>query len=266
MAFFLIIIILMPSVVFSEPFPVVNPEHLTRVGVSNREVNRIVCSGGEISDWEYSQERKLRIKHYGDTLFVKFPIFQKITGQQVQPKAGDEAQVLTPEVEFLYDKNPAELYVVCNEQTYILYLVPQDRQATTIILDSPEGNMTANVNMFRGLPWERKLGKIVRMAFRGEMPSSFQRLPVKGRILDTGDSKLDARIAEGRQINGLGLRVYVVRVVNKSERPVFLNEKSFLTTVQWPAAVSIEDPRLVPGQATRVVVVERYRPGHRWRR
>jgi len=87
---------------FDNPTPVsfIAPEMPTIVQLSNRDINRIVCSG-PMSDLIFSEEKGVTGHFAGNNAFIKF-------------KAEELNGLLT------YAETPSELFVVCNGAVYTL--------------------------------------------------------------------------------------------------------------------------------------------------
>ena len=94
----------------------VRAESITAVEMSNRDVNRIVCSDGLINDAFFSEEKGIMVQNDGRNSFVKFLI--KHDG--INPDA--------------YASHRAEFYVVCGGQVYTLMVTPKDIIGQTIRL------------------------------------------------------------------------------------------------------------------------------------
>ncbi|MEZ4566852.1 MAG: type-F conjugative transfer system secretin TraK [Desulfobacterales bacterium] len=96
------------------------PETTTKVYLSNRDVNQIICQNGPIRDVVYSREKGMTVKTHENNAFVKFLM------------AADPAHG-----HMMYSE-PSEIYVVCgvNSLVYTLIAEPKNIPAQTIELAS----------------------------------------------------------------------------------------------------------------------------------
>lgn len=222
-----------------DPLVVVFPEHTTKVNLSSTDVNRFVCPG-PIKDVMFSQDKGIKIKISGENAFVKFQALKK--GQEI-----------------LYSKTPSEFYVVCDGDVYSMIGMPRQIPAQTVRLSSGlKKRIEKNLSLFAGLPLEKKVLKLVKQAYTGDLPESYTVRKLRKRMALFNQVWLIAKrdiLVEGE---GLGVREYVVSLKDGEEQ-WRLSEKDFLRSAltRNPLAVAIEEPLLVPGDSTRVFIVER---------
>jgi len=221
---------------------VVFPEHTTKLNMSSTDVNRFVCPG-PIKDVVFSQDKGIKIKISGDNAFVKYQALKK--GQEVQ-----------------FSTTPSEFYVICDGEVYSMIGLPKKIPAQTIRLSSGEKKkIEKNLSIFDGLPLEKKILKLIKQAYTGDLPESYTVRPV-GKQVNIFDqlwvtAKRDIEV-EGE---GLGVREYLVSL--KDGQPEWrLSERDFLNPrlTHSPLAVGIEEPLLKTGDITRVFIVERRTP------
>jgi conjugal transfer pilus assembly protein TraK len=221
------------------------PEVATKVLLSNRDVNRIICMNGPIKDIIYSKEKGITVKTNGNNAFVKFLISR-------DPATGD----------FIYTKIPSELYVVCGSDStvYTLITVPRDIPAQTVQLISHKKEIKKNLSLFEGIPFEKKVLLLVKDAYRDKIPESFT-VKVLNRPLNIFR---DIDISLKRQIiadgEGLGLKEYVLTLRPTSTKTqMHLEEKFFLLPelAQKPVGIALEHMTLQKGRVSRLFIVER---------
>ena len=95
----------------------ISPDMPSIVQLSNRDINRIVCSG-PMSDLIYSEEKGVTGHFSGNSAFIKF-------------KAEDLDGQLT------YAETPSELFIVCNGAVYTLIAEPNATSSVTLHLAAP---------------------------------------------------------------------------------------------------------------------------------
>jgi len=221
------------------------PEAVTKVVLSNRDVNRITCSEGPIKDIIYSKEKGITVKTEGNDAFVKFLITRdSMTG------------------ELKYATVPSEFYVVCGKDSvvYTLIALPRNVPAQAVQLVSLKKNIKKNISLFEGLPFERRVVLMVKAAFRNKIPGSFtvKRLNRPLNLFRYVNITLRREIrADGE---GLLLKEYVLVLKDTypgSQRR--LEEKLFLLPelTQHPVGISLEKLILRKGVPSRLFIVER---------
>jgi conjugal transfer pilus assembly protein TraK len=222
-----------------DPLVVVFPEHTTKVNLSSTDVNRFVCPG-PIKDVMFSQDKGIKVKIAGENAFVKFQALKK--GQEV-----------------LYSKTPSEFYIVCDGDVYSMIGMPRQIPAQTVRLSSGlKKKIEKNLSLFAGLPLEKKVLKLVKQAYTGDLPESYTVRRLEKQMDLFNQAWLIAKrdiLVEGE---GLGVREYAVSLKD-GEGQWRLSEKDFLRSslTRNPLAVAIEEPLLGPGGSTRVFIVER---------
>ena len=80
----------------------VHPERTVWVELSNTDLNRVVCSNGDISDVLFSQEKGIKVKTAGSDAYIKF----MIQAAQTPDEKPERVNV------------PSEFYLVCAGETY----------------------------------------------------------------------------------------------------------------------------------------------------
>lgn len=239
---------LRPGEVLPEAIGPVLPETTTSVAVSSVDTNRIACPG-DIQDVVYSGEKGFDVKYSGQNAFLKFKV--KVDPSR-DPKDGKE----------VYASKPVELYVVCDEQIYTLIAYPKRLPAQTIRLAGGKGKaMEANRAHFEGLPFEKMIMALVRELYTGTHPESYL-VTEKDEKIDLG-LQLDVRLKRIFVIEGMGLQVKELHVTYLHSRDlggVELVEQDFLrreVTSQAVAVAIVDKATLMPGETTKVYVVER---------
>lgn len=220
------------------------PETVTPVTLSNRDINRIVCTTGDINDVYYSAEKGIKVSNEGANSFVKFLI--KHDGQKEQ-----------------YVSVRSELYLVCNHQVYTLMVEPKAISGQTVRLGGGVANqMRTNIKRFGALPQESRAIALTKAAFKDDIPDSFTVNVTEGikrawqKSSINGMSYLKHRVII---MEGLGFKLteFWVKATGKK----YLQERDFLKTIFGKNifAVTLGVDVLEKGQVGRVFIVEKER-------
>jgi conjugal transfer pilus assembly protein TraK len=210
----------------------------TMVELSAREINRIVCPG-QMSDLIFSEEKGLTGHFSGNNAFIKF------TAEEVGGK-------------LKYSKEPSEIYAVCNGSVYTIIGAPAEINAVTVRLALPKSEtVEKNIARYKNMPLEKQALQLIKEAYDGVFPSSYQVIDKKQPVHLCPD--LDLVRQQVVEIEGVGLRLKAFKATSRLTTDLELVEKTFLTAaVGNPIlAVAIELHNLKPKQSTRVFVVER---------
>ncbi len=222
------------------------PEVTTKILLSNRDVNRIICQNGLIKDIVYSQEKGISVKTSNNNAFVKFLI------------SGNPLPGNMP-----YSQIPSEIYVVCGDDNtvYTLIAVPKDIPAQTIELASNKKNIQKTLSVFEGLAFEKKVILLIQSAYRDEVADSFT-VKVLNQPLDVFR---DMDVLLGRQIvadgEGLTLNEYILSMKPTAKNTSMpLDEKFFLVPeiAQKPVGIALDHMTLTMGQTSRLFIVEKH--------
>jgi conjugal transfer pilus assembly protein TraK len=230
----------MPNDFFDNPTPVnfIAPEMPTSVQLSNRDINRIVCSG-PMSDLIFSEEKGITGHFSGNSAFIKF-------------KAEEVGGLLT------YAETPSELFIVCNGAVYTLIGEPQEISSVTLHLAAPAKDVfKKNIDHYKNMPLERKVLQIIKEGYEGGYPSSYKVSNADTLVPLCAD--LNVNLIQTVDVEGVGLRLKQFKVASTKNETMELQEKTFLSLgiSESVLAVAIEDQVLNIGEATRVFVVEK---------
>ncbi|MCL2791235.1 MAG: type-F conjugative transfer system secretin TraK [Desulfobulbus sp.] len=210
----------------------------TMVELSAREINRIVCPG-QMTDLIFSEEKGLTGHFAGSNAFVKF------TAEEMGGKR-------------TYSTEPSEIYVVCNGSVYTIIGAPTEIDAVTVRLAlSKSETVEKNIARHKNMPLEKQALQLIKEAYGGVFPSSYQVMDKREPVHLCPD--LDLVRQQVVEIEGVGLRLKSFSVTSRLDTDLELTEKIFLTAAIGSSilAVAIEDHFLKPKQSTRAFVVER---------
>ena len=177
----------------------VRAEFVTAVDMSNRDVNRIVCSDGLINDAFFSEEKGIMVQNDGRNSFVKFLI--KRDG--INPDA--------------YASRRAEFYVVCGGQVYTLMVTPKDIIGQTIRLTpGASERIEDNLAIFGPQVEEDRAVSLSLSVLQDQIPDSFRLTETAVEDLKWFEDVIaNARIAKRRDVHvegtGLTLSEYWIR-------------------------------------------------------
>lgn len=223
----------------SVPGVIVFPESPTPVEMSNRDINRVVCSGGEFEDYKYSGEKGILVEAAGSDAFVKFQIME----------TGANRQYVTARSEFFFK---------CNGRMFTLFATPRDVTSRTIHLGGPQTHSRhENVERFNPLSDEERAIAITHDVLKENTPASYSRVlldePYAQGMIPGADVRRRAHIhVEG---SGFSAAEYLVR----ASRSLNLNEMMFASRRFGSSiyAITLETPQLKAGEVGRVVLVYR---------
>ena len=232
-----------PSVIYGAEVKVL-PEVATRVFLSNTDVNRFVCVNGPVKDIVYSREKGLVVKTSGKNAFLKY----LITAEQDTGKKK-------------YARVPTDIYVICGDDTvYTIIGVPKKIPAQTIMLTSKEDKLKKNLGLFKGMPVEERIVKLIRYAYKGDIPESFDVKRMNKRLSLFRDITVDLKETITVEGEGLRLKEYVLMLKDGSSRKaVPVQEKDFLLPAlsTHPLAIALDHMTVARGKPIRLFIVER---------
>ncbi|MFQ5598700.1 MAG: type-F conjugative transfer system secretin TraK [Nitrospiria bacterium] len=215
------------------------PEVTTKVALSNSDVNRIICSL-PITDIVYSKEKGLTVHYTKKDAYLKF-------------------EVVKENNKIIYASIPTEIYITCGTQVYHLIALPKRIPSRTIHLARGSSEaITANRSLFRGLPFEEKVLKLIKAVYTESIPNSFTIQSAKKPIkLFRNVSLTQIRTIT---VDGEGLDIKEYRITPKNtQAPLKLKEKDFLRSelTLRPVGITIDRLLLKPGETARMLIVER---------
>lgn len=194
----------------------VKPEVTTPVVLSNTDVNRIVCTDGEINDVFSSQEKGIVIQPKGKNAFVKYLI--NVDGAR---------KTLVNEI--------TEIHIVCNEAVYTLIAQPKRVQSRTVrLMPGIDTRIKDNIERYGAMPFEQKVIKLTQAAYKDDIPDTFKIttmhermnvLPKSKKAQQTFTAVSVTKIREIR-VEGLGLKLSEYTL--DAKKPVQLHETDFL--------------------------------------
>ncbi|WP_150291072.1 type-F conjugative transfer system secretin TraK [Sphingobium estronivorans] len=220
------------------------PDQTSRIRLSNRDVNHVVCVGGDIDDVKFSAEKGLAVERGGSDAWIKFLVLET-------EDMGTKTRT--------YVTTPSEFFVSCNGAIYPLYAEPADIPAQTVTL-VPGGAQRARANdaLLGPLVEEERAVGIALAILQDRVPASFSEVaPSRDRLILAGlpGASLDER--RRLEVEGMGLSVseYLVR----ASAAMTLDERDFLDAALGADifAITIDRLTLRPNETARLIVVRR---------
>jgi conjugal transfer pilus assembly protein TraK len=214
------------------------PEVTTRVELSATDINRFICYT-DIRDVVFSKEKGITVKIMGKDAFIKF-------------------QITKEEERTVYAKTPSELFLVCGDTVYSIIGIPKRIPSQTLKLIFNGEKLKENLSLFKGLPYEGKIVKILKAVLTGDIPESFTVILANNQIDIFKD--ITVRLTRVIHVEGMGLRLkeYLSNLRGDTTR-LELNEKDFLRVelTTQPVAVAIDRLTLTRGETARILILER---------
>lgn len=220
------------------------PDQMSSIRLSNRDVNHLVCQGGEVDDVKYSAEKGLAVEKAGADAWIKFLV----------KESDDNGQITRS-----YVTNPSEFFVTCNGAIYPLYAEPSDIPAQTITLaPGARQRARANEDLLAPLVEEERAVSITLSLFQDRVPASFSDMAVNARHIALASAPT-LRLTERRRvaIEGAGLNAseYWVEASIAGE----VDERLFLDAALGTRifSVTLDRLNLKTGETARLIVLRR---------
>lgn len=220
------------------------PDQTSRIRLSNRDINHVVCEGGDIDDVKFSAEKQIAVEKGGSDAWIKFLV-----------KEIDDAGTVTRS----YVTTPSEFFVSCNGAVYPLYAEPADIPAQTVIL-APGATQRARENqaLLGPLVEEERAVSITLAMLQDRIPASFSEVAPSATdvMLPTlPGTRLHERRRLAIEGSGLSASEYLVQAPGRMQ----LDERAFLSSALGANifAVTLDHATAGPGDVARVIVVRR---------
>ena len=220
------------------------PDQTSRIRLSNRDVNHIVCVGGDIEDVKFSAEKGLAVERGGSDAWVKFLVLET-----------DDMGAKTR----TYVTTPSEFFVSCNGAIYPLYAEPTDIPAQTVTLvPGHVQRARANDALLGPLVEEERAVGIILAILQERVPASFSEVAPSGDRLVLADLP-SASLTERRRLEVEGAGLSVSEYLVRTNSAVTFDERDFLDTALGAEifAITIDRLTLGPNETARLIVVRR---------
>ncbi|HCW60308.1 MULTISPECIES: type-F conjugative transfer system secretin TraK [Sphingobium] len=220
------------------------PDQTSSIRLSNRDINHLVCQGGEIEDVKFSAEKAIAVEKAGADAWVKFLV-----------KESDDAGQVTRS----FVTTPSEFFVTCNGAIYPLYAEPSDIPAQTVTLvPGASQRARANGELLGPLVEEERAVSITLSMLQDRVPASFTEVAVSpGPLAFSAAPAL--KLTERRRvtIEGTGLSASEYWVEASADTDI--DERMFLDTAMGKRIFSVTLDRLSlkAGETARLILLRR---------
>lgn len=220
------------------------PDQANHIRLSNRDVNHVVCVGGDIEDVKFSAEKGLAVERGGPDAWIKFLV------KEIEDAGAKTRSFVT---------TPSEFFVSCNGAIYPLYAEPADIPAQTITL-APGAPQRARANeaLLGPLVEEERAVSIALALLQDRVPPSFAEVaPSADRITLPELATVTVRERRRLAVEGTGLSASEYLVTGGI--PMTLDERAFLDARLGADifAITLDRLNLAPGSAARLIVIRR---------
>ena len=235
---------LMPLPVMAQTI-VALPDQTSTIRLSNRDINHVICAGGEIEDVKFSAEKAIAVEKAGRDAWIKFLV-----------REIDDAGAVTR----TFVTVPSEFFITCNGAVFALYAEPSDIPAQTVTLQ-PGGAQRAQANeeLLGPLVEEERAVSITLSMLQDRIPASFTSVaPRSGpiRLATLPGATLEERRRIEIDGSGLSASEYLVSTAGGAQ----LDERGFLDGALGANIFAITLDRggnIEAGEAARLIVVRR---------
>lgn len=224
------------------------PEQTSHIRLSNRDVNHLVCAGGEIEDVRFSAEKGLAVERGGPDAWVKFLVLES-----------DDMGMKTR----TYVTAPSEFFVTCNGAIYPLYAEPSDIPAQTVnLLPGQVQRARSNDALLGPLVEEERAVGITLAILEDRIPASFSEVaPLLQPISLENLPQISITERRRLEVDGAGLSVseYLISAALSNSGPIPLDERDFLNVALGADIFSVTLDRLTvsPGVSARLILIRR---------
>lgn len=147
-----------------------------------------------------------------------------------------------------------EFYLVTDEETYTLMLVPLPIPAQTITIKGKGGKPMAAAE--KGLPYIEEIKRLLRATVRGDVPAGFEGKEIKEK--NDLCPYVECALIPIQELAGQKFKGMVYLLTNTTSETRNYSEEVF--SGKGIRAVAIERHRLGPGEVTRLFRVEEVLP------
>ena len=220
------------------------PDQTSRIELSNRDINHLVCVGGDIDDVKFSEEKAIKVERSGSDAWVKFLVKETVDGGQTTRE---------------YVKQDSEFFVSCNGAIYPLYAHPADIPAQTITLArGASQRAAANAELLGPLVEEERAVSVSMAILQDRVPESFHQLavnaaPIAVRLVP------GANIVERRHVEVEGAGLSASEYLVEARQELRLDERMFLDPALGLNIFTVTLDRLVlrPGDTAHLIITRR---------
>jgi conjugal transfer pilus assembly protein TraK len=220
------------------------PDQTSTIRLSNRDINHVICAGGEIEDIKFSAEKAIAVERAGSNAWIKFLV-----------REVDDAGAVTRS----FVTVPSEFFITCNGAVYALYAEPSDIPAQTVTLQAGTTQRArANEDLLGPLVEEERAVSITLSMLQDRVPASFTAVASRSgrlRLTNLAEAEIDERRRVEIEGAGLSASEYLVTAIAE----ITLDERSFLAPELGANifAVTLDRTILKRGETARLIVIRR---------
>jgi len=207
----------------------------TEVPISLKDINRIVAPN-KILYVINSKEKAIQVKKINNSVYIKIlPIDKKnINGTN----------------KLIYGNIPRDIFIVTNNNTYSLILIPKKIPAQTIYL-----KYHANISniVLKSSAHINNIINLIKNAYSGNISHGFEEIR-SGKLIK---KYKQADVILENIYKGIPYSIYEYVIVAK--QPIYIKESQFLNIVDNPIAIAIVHHSLSASQATRMLIISENR-------
>ena len=220
------------------------PDQMNSIRLSNRDINHIVCLGGEIEDVKFSAEKAIAVEKGGSDAWIKFLVKEIDDGGMTSRS---------------YVTGASEFFISCNGAIYPLYAEPSDIPAQTVTLAAGASQRAkTNADLLGPLVEEDRAVSITLALLQDRIPASFAEVAPRIGSIALGGLPA-AKLKERRRVEvegaGLSASEYLVSAASAAA----FDERVFLDQVLGAQIFAVTLDRLVlkAGETARLIVIRR---------
>ncbi|ATI79906.1 type-F conjugative transfer system secretin TraK [Sphingobium yanoikuyae] len=218
------------------------PDQTSSVRLSNRDINHVICEGGEIEDVRFSAEKAISVEKGGADAWIKFLV----------KESDDQGMVTRTHV-----TAPSEFFISCNGAIYPLYAQPEDMPAQTVRLARGARQLAAENDALLGpMVEEERAVSIILSILQERVPASFTETATASGAIALADPP-DLRITERRRITIEGTNLSASEYLVEAQAQVEVDERAFLDARLGGRifAITLDRFSLRAGETARLVVL-----------
>lgn len=220
---------------------VLKPERISKVELSNTDMNRVVCENGPINDIFFSQEKWIETHSKGRNGFIKFNFVDDGMNQH-------------------YVSKRSEFYIVCDGEVYTLMVSPKAIPGVTLTLSPGKSDqLKKSVELFGSMPFEKRILELTKRAYLDQPGEGIIKTRIEGdRIpIRTLSPLFDLTPHQTWSMEGMGIVLTEYLVTARAK--VTLSEKALLKPELGSDihALTITQHELSPRQVSRLLVVHK---------
>ncbi len=206
----------------------------TEVPISLKDINRIVAPN-KILYVINSKEKSIQVKKIDNSVYIKIlPIDKKNTNGTSK---------------LIYGNIPRDVFIVTNNNTYSLILIPRKIPAQTVYLKYHANISNVNNIVLKSSTHINNIINLIKSVYTGNISHGFEKIR-SGKLIK---KYKQADVILENIYKGIPYSIYEYVIVAK--QPIYIKESQFLNIVDSPIAIAIVHHNLSASQATRMFII-----------